>query len=77
VRPGITGLAQVGGRNSLSWERKFELDLQYIDDVSLRLDLEILAATLVQVLSRRGITQTGQATAEEFMGSPTEAASDC
>lgn len=68
VRPGITGLAQVSGRNALSWERKFDLDLEYVERCSLRLDLKILALTIGQVLIRRGVNQPGHATAEEFMG---------
>jgi lipopolysaccharide/colanic/teichoic acid biosynthesis glycosyltransferase/glycosyltransferase involved in cell wall biosynthesis len=68
VRPGITGLAQVSGRNALSWERKFDLDLEYIERCSLPLDLKILALTIWQVVSRRGVNQPGHATAEEFMG---------
>jgi lipopolysaccharide/colanic/teichoic acid biosynthesis glycosyltransferase/glycosyltransferase involved in cell wall biosynthesis len=68
VRPGITGLAQINGRNALSWERKFELDLEYVECCSLALDLKILASTVWQVLNRRGINQPGHATAEEFIG---------
>ncbi len=68
VRPGITGLAQVSGRNAISWERKFELDLEYLERCSLTLDLKILALTIWQVVTRRGVNQPGHATAEEFMG---------
>jgi lipopolysaccharide/colanic/teichoic acid biosynthesis glycosyltransferase len=71
VRPGITGLAQVRGRNSLSWEAKFALDLEYVTNRSATLDLRILAQTVAVVLRRDGICAQGQATAEEFMGSPT------
>lgn len=70
VVPGITGLAQVRGRNSLSWEEKFELDVQYVENWSLVLDLQILAETALRVVDRRGISQTGHATMPEFMGSP-------
>jgi lipopolysaccharide/colanic/teichoic acid biosynthesis glycosyltransferase len=68
VRPGLTGLAQVSGRNALCWEDKFRLDLQYVDRCSFALDMKILALTVRQVLARKGISQPGQATAEEFMG---------
>ena len=68
VRPGLTGLAQISGRNALSWERKFDLDLEYVERCSLALDLKILASTIWQVLNRRGVNQPGHATAEEFMG---------
>ncbi len=71
VRPGITGLAQVSGRNGLSWEEKFELDLEYVDRCSLALDVRILARTIWHVLLRRDITQPGHATAEEFTGTVT------
>ncbi len=68
VRPGITGLAQVSGRNGLSWEEKFELDGEYVDRCSFALDVRILARTIWQVLLRRDINQPGHATAEEFTG---------
>jgi sugar transferase EpsL len=70
VRPGITGWAQVHGRNSLSWERKFELDVWYVDHATLGLDGRILLQTIAMVLRREGICQEGQTTSEEFMGSP-------
>jgi lipopolysaccharide/colanic/teichoic acid biosynthesis glycosyltransferase len=66
VRPGITGLAQVRGRNSLSWEQKFAYDLQYVRDRSLALDLRILVDTVRVVLRRDGITAEGSVTAHEF-----------
>ena len=69
VRPGITGWAQVNGRNALSWEEKFKLDVWYVDNCSFALDVRILAATVLQVVARRGISQPGHATAAEFMGS--------
>ncbi|MER7459789.1 sugar transferase [Micromonospora sp. NPDC126480] len=74
VRPGVTGLAQVRGRNGLSWEAKFDLDVEYVDSRCLRLDLSILAATVRTVLRREGISAAGMATAPEFLGSPAEAA---
>lgn len=69
VVPGITGLAQVRGRNALSWEEKFELDVQYVESWSLALDLKILAETALRLLDRSGIAQAGHATMPEFMGS--------
>jgi lipopolysaccharide/colanic/teichoic acid biosynthesis glycosyltransferase len=72
VRPGITGLAQVRGRNALTWERKFELDVCYVDSVSLLTDVKILLLTFGSVVARRGITQPGHATAQEFMGTPVQ-----
>ncbi len=70
VRPGITGWAQVNGRNALTWEQKFEHDVWYVDHVSLRLDLTILARTVALVALRRGINQPGAATVEEYQGPP-------
>jgi lipopolysaccharide/colanic/teichoic acid biosynthesis glycosyltransferase len=69
VRPGITGLAQVSGRNLLSWEDRFACDVWYVDHWSFGLDLTILARTVWTVLARHGINQPGSATAEEFKGS--------
>jgi lipopolysaccharide/colanic/teichoic acid biosynthesis glycosyltransferase len=69
VLPGITGWAQVNGRNALTWEDKFRLDVWYVDHWSLRLDLKILLLSLSKVIRREGISQPGQATAAEFMGS--------
>jgi sugar transferase EpsL len=68
VLPGITGWAQVNGRNDLSWEDKFRLDVWYVDHWSLGLDLKILALTAWKVLRREGISQPGYATAQEFLG---------
>ena len=68
VLPGITGWAQVNGRNDLSWEDKFRLDVWYVDHWSLRLDVRILALTAWRVLRREGISQPGFATAQEFRG---------
>ena len=70
--PGLTGWAQVNGRNALSWEEKFELDVWYLDHWSLWLDVKILALTLWKVLKREGISQAGHATMEEFMGTRSE-----
>jgi sugar transferase EpsL len=67
VRPGITGWAQVNGRNALTWEQKFDLDVWYVDHLSLGLDLKILALTFWKTLKREGISQPGQATVEEFL----------
>jgi len=71
VKPGITGLAQVSGRNGLTWPQRFTLDLHYVDHHSLALDVDILARTVWQVLARRGITQPGRATADYFQGDGT------
>jgi lipopolysaccharide/colanic/teichoic acid biosynthesis glycosyltransferase len=71
VRPGITGWAQVNGRNAISWSDKFALDVWYVDHVSLWLDLRILALTAWKILRREGVSAPGQATAKEFMGSET------
>ena len=68
VRPGITGLAQAKGRNALSWEDKFRLDVEYVDHRSLVLDVKILAWTALAVLRRSGISHAGQATMTEFAG---------
>ena len=68
VRPGITGWAQVKGRNNLSWEEKFALDVWYVDNRSMMLDLKILFLTVGKVLKREGISQEGEATMERFKG---------
>ena len=68
VRPGITGWAQINGRNALTWEEKFDLDVWYVDNLSFWLDIKIIALTIWKVLSREGISQPGQATMEEFLG---------
>ncbi|GAB4485025.1 MAG: sugar transferase [Anaerolineales bacterium] len=70
VLPGITGWAQVNGRNALTWEDKFRLDVWYVDNWSLWLDVKIILLTVWKVFKREGISQPGHATAEEFMGSP-------
>jgi lipopolysaccharide/colanic/teichoic acid biosynthesis glycosyltransferase len=71
VKPGITGWGQINGRNARTWERKFELDLWYVDHWSNVLDLRILARTLGAVVRREGISAPGEATMPEFMGSGT------
>ncbi|WP_339215179.1 sugar transferase [Solibacillus sp. FSL W8-0372] len=72
VRPGITGWAQVNGRNSITWEEKFEFDVWYVENQSLRLDLKILLLTVKKVFEREGISQQGQATMQKFTGTRTE-----
>lgn len=69
VQPGITGWAQVNGRNAITWEEKFKLDVWYIDNWSLALDIRIIWMTLWKILKREGISQPGQATMTEFTGS--------
>jgi len=69
VRPGITGWAQINGRNAISWEEKFTLDVWYVDNHSLMLDVRILWMTFNKVFKREGINQDGQATMEKFSGS--------
>jgi len=69
VRPGITGWAQVNGRNAISWEEKFKLDVWYVDNYSFWLDMKILWMTFNKVFKREGISQEGQATMSEFTGS--------
>ncbi len=69
VLPGITGWAQINGRNALTWEDKFRFDTWYVEHWSLRLDIKILALTFWKIIKREGISQPGHATSEEFMGS--------
>ncbi|ORJ55877.1 sugar transferase [Geothermobacter hydrogeniphilus] len=69
VRPGITGWAQVNGRNAISWEQKFEYDVWYVDNRSLWLDIKILWMTFAKVFKREGISQEGEATMSKFTGS--------
>ncbi|MCF6247901.1 MAG: sugar transferase [Desulfobacula sp.] len=68
VKPGITGWAQVNGRNAISWEDKFKLDVWYVDQLNLWLDLKILLMTVVHLFKQDGIHQEGHVTAKEFMG---------
>lgn len=69
VRPGITGWAQVNGRNAISWTKKFELDVYYVNNISFALDLKIFFLTIKKVFKREGISAEGQATTEAFNGS--------
>jgi lipopolysaccharide/colanic/teichoic acid biosynthesis glycosyltransferase len=68
VKPGITGWAQVNGRNAISWEQKFKYDVEYVDNQTLILDLKILWLTFLNVIQRKGISSDGHATMEEFKG---------
>ena len=68
VKPGITGWAQVNGRNAISWQEKFDLDVWYVDNQSIWLDIKILWLTVKKVINRSGINQEGQATIEKFKG---------
>ncbi len=72
VYPGLTGWAQINGRNALTWQDKFRLDVWYVDHWSFWLDLKILTMTFMKVLSREGISQPGQATTEYFIGNEEE-----
>lgn len=72
VKPGITGWAQVKGRNAISWDEKFELDVWYVDNWSPALDIKIMFLTVFKVLKREGISQAGEATMEKFTGSNTD-----
>ncbi len=69
VRPGLTGYAQVNGRNSISWEEKFRLDVEYVRNITLMGDIKIIFGTVFSVLKREGISQENNATMEEFKGS--------
>jgi sugar transferase EpsL len=68
AQPGVTGWAQVNGRNAISWEEKFKLDVWYVDNRSFGLDLKIIWRTALSVLKREGISHAGEATMPEFMG---------
>ena len=68
VRPGFTGLAQINGRNAISWEDKFKFDVQYVDNITFWGDIKIIFGTVKKVLKREGISSTTSATMEEFMG---------
>jgi sugar transferase EpsL len=68
VKPGITGWAQINGRNVITWEQKFAFDVWYVEHLAFWLDIKIIALTIWKILGREGITQPGQATVEEFMG---------
>jgi lipopolysaccharide/colanic/teichoic acid biosynthesis glycosyltransferase len=69
VLPGMTGWAQVNGRNAITWEQRFALDVWYVDHWSLVLDVKILGMTLLKTVRREGVSPEGQATSDEFMGS--------
>ena len=69
VRPGITGWAQVNGRNAISWEQKFEYDVEYVEKCSFLLDIKIIFMTIKKIFIREGISQEGNVTMEEFRGS--------
>ncbi len=71
VKPGITGWAQINGRNALDWEQKFDMDVWYVDHCNLNLDIKILWLTLLMVLQRHGISQQGHVTMAEFKGTAT------
>ena len=73
MKPGITGWAQVNGRNAITWEDKFKLDVWYVDNWSMWLDIKIIGMTILKILKREGINQPGQATVTEFMGSSNHA----
>ena len=68
VRPGLSGWAQVNGRNAISWQEKFNLDVEYVDNYSLFMDIKILFMTVINVFKRDGISSETSATMEEFMG---------
>lgn len=68
IRPGITGWAQVNGRNAISWEEKFRLDVEYVDQLSFAMDVKIVLKTIQKVFKREGVSQAGQATMEYFTG---------
>ncbi len=68
VKPGITGWAQVNGRNAISWEQKFKLDVEYVNNIAFFLDLKILVKTISNVINRSGISNEGHVTMEEFKG---------
>lgn len=70
VRPGLTGMAQVNGRNAISWERKFKYDVWYVDHISFSLDVDIMVMTVLNVLRRKDISSATSVTMEEFMGTP-------
>lgn len=70
VRPGITGWAQINGRNAISWDEKFKMDVWYVDNQSLFFDLKILSLTVWAVLARRGISAHGESTMPKFRGNP-------
>ena len=72
VKPGITGLAQINGRNAISWEEKFCYDVEYVDTMTFLLDLKIIFLTFLKVLKKEGVSQKGKVTMEKFLGNPTK-----
>ena len=72
VKPGLTGWAQINGRNAISWEEKFRLDVWYVDNQTILLDLKIFFMTILQVIQRKGVSAEGHATMPEFLGSTGE-----
>lgn len=77
VKPGLSGLAQINGRNLLTWEERFKLDVEYVDNVSLLLDLKIICMSIVKALQREGISAAGDATMPEFMGIQMDESNPC
>jgi lipopolysaccharide/colanic/teichoic acid biosynthesis glycosyltransferase len=69
VRPGLSGLAQVNGRNAITWEQKFKYDVEYVNNITFWGDVKIILTTLKKAVKREGISQAGEATMEVFMGS--------
>ena len=72
VRPGLTGLAQISGRNAITWEEKFRLDVQYVDNITFWFDIKIIFSTVGKIFKREGISSESSATMEEFMGTAGE-----
>lgn len=70
VRPGLTGWAQVNGRNAISWEEKFQYDIEYVENISFSVDIKVIFTTISKIFKREGISSDTAATMEEFMGSP-------
>ncbi len=70
VRPGLTGWAQVNGRNAISWEEKFQYDIEYVENISFSMDIKVIFTTISKIFKREGISSDTAATMEEFMGSP-------
>lgn len=77
VRPGLSGLAQISGRNRLSWKERFELDVEYVDSITGWLDIKIMCLTLIKAFKREGISAEGAVTMPEFLGNIEEGPADC